>query len=85
MVLKIRGDFQRPNGLRVSGERRAEGDERVRCTRVLDGRLKMPLSGSSYSSESQTGNRRTETRKRSYCNSRLYPERDDIAGQPAAR
>jgi len=26
-----------PNGLRVSGERRAEGDERVRCTRVLDG------------------------------------------------
>ena len=23
------------NGLRVSGERRAEGDERVRCTRVL--------------------------------------------------
>ena len=27
-----------PNGRRVSGERRAEGDERVRCTRVL-GRL----------------------------------------------
>lgn len=25
----------RPNGWRVSGERRAEGDERVRCTRVL--------------------------------------------------
>ena len=24
-----------PNGWRVSGERRAEGDERVRCTRVL--------------------------------------------------
>jgi hypothetical protein len=27
------------NGRRVSGERRAEGDERVRCTRVLGGRL----------------------------------------------
>ena len=27
--------FRPPNGLRVSGERRAEGDERVRCTRVL--------------------------------------------------
>ena len=26
-----------PNGWRVSGERRAEGDERVRCTRVLGG------------------------------------------------
>src|SRR4029453_13894408 len=25
----------RPNGWRVSGERRAEGDERVRCTRML--------------------------------------------------
>ena len=24
-----------PNGWRVSGERRAEGDERVRCTRML--------------------------------------------------
>ena len=24
-----------PNGLRISGERRAEGDERVRCMRVL--------------------------------------------------
>ena len=29
----------RPNGWRVSGERRAEGDERVRCTRVLGGTL----------------------------------------------
>ena len=28
-----------PNGQRISGERRAEGDERVRCMRVLgDGR-----------------------------------------------
>ena len=27
-----------PNGWRVSGERGAEGDERVRCTRVLGGR-----------------------------------------------
>jgi len=26
-----------PNGWRVSGERRAEGDEQVRCTRVLGG------------------------------------------------
>jgi hypothetical protein len=26
-----------PNGLRVSGERGAEGDERVRCTRMLGG------------------------------------------------
>ena len=26
-----------PNGRRVSGERRAEGDERVRCMRVLGG------------------------------------------------
>ncbi|MGC2183631.1 MAG: hypothetical protein WA637_10150, partial [Terriglobales bacterium] len=26
-----------PNGRRVSGERRAEGDERVRCTRALGG------------------------------------------------
>ena len=25
----------RPNGQRISGERRAEGDERVRCMRVL--------------------------------------------------
>jgi len=30
-------DFGLPNGWRVSGERRAEGDERVRCTRVLGG------------------------------------------------
>jgi hypothetical protein len=29
--------FVAPNGLRVSGERRAEGDERVRCTRMLGG------------------------------------------------
>ena len=28
---------QAPNSRRVSGSRRAEGDERVRCTRVLDG------------------------------------------------
>jgi hypothetical protein len=27
----------RPNGKRISGERRAEGDERVRCMRVLGG------------------------------------------------
>ena len=27
--------IQPPNGLRVSGELRAEGEERVRCTRVL--------------------------------------------------
>src|SRR5262249_32667346 len=26
-----------PNGWRVSGSRRAEGDERVRCTRMLGG------------------------------------------------
>jgi len=26
-----------PNGLRISGERGAEGDERVRCTRMLGG------------------------------------------------
>ena len=26
-----------PNGQRISGERRAEGDERVRCMRVLGG------------------------------------------------
>ena len=26
-----------PNGQRVSGERGAEGDERVRCTRMLGG------------------------------------------------
>ena len=30
-----RPSIARPNGWRVSGERRAEGDERVRCTRVL--------------------------------------------------
>jgi hypothetical protein len=29
----------RPNGRRVSGSRRAEGDERVRCTRVLGATL----------------------------------------------
>jgi hypothetical protein len=29
------------NGLRVSGERRGEADERVRCTRVLGG---LPLN-----------------------------------------
>ena len=28
-------DGSRPNGQRISGERRAEGDERVRCMRVL--------------------------------------------------
>ena len=28
-----------PNGQRISGERRAEGDERVRCMRVLGGPL----------------------------------------------
>jgi hypothetical protein len=28
-----------PNGWRVSGERRAEGDERVRCTRMLGARV----------------------------------------------
>ena len=28
-----------PNGQRISGERRAEGDERVRCMRVLGRRL----------------------------------------------
>ena len=28
-----------PNGQRISGERRAEGDERVRCMRVLGGAL----------------------------------------------
>src|SRR5262249_48917138 len=27
--------YSAPNGWRVSGERRAEGDERVRCTRML--------------------------------------------------
>src|SRR5262245_41820029 len=32
-----------PNGRRVSGSRRAEGDERVRCTRMLDGRSVMIL------------------------------------------
>ena len=31
-------DFRPPNGQRISGERRAEGDERVRCMRVLGGR-----------------------------------------------
>jgi len=31
------GPFRLPNGWRVSGERRAGGDERVRCTRVLGG------------------------------------------------
>ena len=30
-------DFRPPNGQRISGERRAEGDERVRCMRVLGG------------------------------------------------
>ena len=29
--------FGAPNGQRISGERRAEGDERVRCMRVLGG------------------------------------------------
>ena len=29
--------ISRPNGQRISGERRAEGDERVRCMRVLGG------------------------------------------------
>ena len=33
--------FVAPNGQRISGERRAEGDERVRCMRVL-GRLANP-------------------------------------------
>jgi hypothetical protein len=32
-------EYALPNGWRVSGERRAEGDERVRCTRVLGSRL----------------------------------------------
>jgi len=32
-------DVVRPNGWHVSGERRAEGDERVRCTRMLGGAL----------------------------------------------
>jgi hypothetical protein len=35
--------FRLPNGRRVSGERRAEGDERVRCTRVL-GRGDSPVT-----------------------------------------
>jgi transcriptional regulator with XRE-family HTH domain len=37
----------RPNGWRVSGERRAEGDERVRCTRLL-GRLPTVTSTRPY-------------------------------------
>ena len=32
-----RSSFRPPNGWRVSGERRAEGDERVRCTRMMGG------------------------------------------------
>src|SRR5262245_60971764 len=35
--IKDRRLVGRPNGWRVSGSRRAEGDERVRCTRVLGG------------------------------------------------
>ena len=31
-------NFRRPNGQRISGERRAEGDERVRCMGVLGSR-----------------------------------------------
>ena len=42
----------RPNGLRVSGERRAEGDERVRCTRVLG----HPFSRSDSFPKPPTGN-----------------------------
>ena len=33
----ISGPRTLPNGQRISGERRAEGDERVRCMRVLGG------------------------------------------------
>src|SRR4029077_939728 len=32
-----------PNGQRISGERRAEGDERVRCLRVLGGGTRWSL------------------------------------------
>src|SRR6476660_4143134 len=39
--------WQRPNGWRVSGSRRAEGDERVRCTRLL-GRLPTVTSTRPY-------------------------------------
>ena len=38
-------DFVPPNGQRISGERRAEGDERVRCMRVLGGPLMFSRSG----------------------------------------
>lgn len=35
MKQEPQGYFGPPNGQRISGERRAEGDERVRCMRVL--------------------------------------------------
>jgi hypothetical protein len=37
MLLSAAMCLQTPNGRRVSGERRGEADERVRCTRVLGG------------------------------------------------
>ena len=37
-TITTRRCFQPPNGQRISGERRAEGDERVRCMRVLGSR-----------------------------------------------
>ena len=40
-ALKRWHDYALPNGRRVSGERRAEGDERVRCTRVLGRRARL--------------------------------------------
>ena len=36
-------DFLPPNGQRISGERRADGDERVRCMRVLGAGLPLEL------------------------------------------
>ncbi len=43
-VQELHRHLPRPNGRRVSGERRAEGDERVRCTRMLSGSFLLAMT-----------------------------------------
>ena len=52
----IRRPVRPPNGQRISGERRAEGDERVRCMRVL-GRAELHREVIEHADIARKGNR----------------------------